>query len=200
MHLQARGRRGRDARLYRGSASRDPDAERRRRAALGAEGKGRGCALSFRADERRAERERRAGKGAEVPLRLPRADRPALQGSQSQAREPAYKPRLPLGGAGHCAGGRSGAGVRHHLVAQRRRFRHVFRPLRLCGDLLLFRRARAAHGEEQQKGRRPRLGRGTGQPCPRPAGRFSAAGALCAPCRAHAHDPHPARGPRPERR
>ena len=47
---------------------------------------------------------------------------------------------------------------------------------------------------------RPRLGRGTGQPCPRPAGRFSAAGALCAPCRAHAHDPHPARGPRPERR
>lgn len=39
--------------------------------ALGAEGEGRGRALSFRADERRAERERRAGKGAEVPLRLP---------------------------------------------------------------------------------------------------------------------------------
>ena len=62
-------------------------------------------------------RERRAGKGAEVPLRLPRADRPALQGGQSQAREPAYEPRLPLGRAGHRAGGRSGAGVRHHLVA-----------------------------------------------------------------------------------
>lgn len=51
------------------------------------------------------------------PLRLPRADRPALQGSQSQACEPAYEPRLPLGRAGHRAGGRGGAGVRHHLVA-----------------------------------------------------------------------------------
>ena len=45
-------------------------------------------------------------------------------------------------------------------------FGMYFASLRLCGDLLLFRRARAAHGEEQQKGRRPRLGRGTGQTLP----------------------------------
>ena len=64
----------------------------------------------------------------------------------------------------------AGAGVRYYLLAQRRRFRRIFCALRLCRDLLLFGRARAAHGEEQQKSRCPRLGRGAGQPCPRPAG------------------------------